>query len=75
MALKIKWLCGGLPEKGLAPDIDLHKIAAQHELSGGAILNVIRYAALCALENGGAISAVDVQEGISRELGKEGRSA
>lgn len=59
----------------LAPEMDLARIARQYELSGGGIMNVVRYASLRALANGGMVHAEDVAEGVRRELGKEGRSS
>jgi hypothetical protein len=55
--------------------LDLARIAERHELSGGAIMNVARFASLRALTRGGAtILAGDVEEGVRRELIKEGRA-
>jgi ATPase family associated with various cellular activities (AAA) len=55
--------------------IDLPRIAEKHELSGGTILNVVRYAALLALSRGrDTILLDDVEEGTRRELLKEGRA-
>ncbi len=59
----------------LAPDISLEDIAAQYELSGGAIQNVVRYATLQALNRGArTIRAADVQQGVRKEFQKEGRT-
>ena len=59
----------------LEPALDLVRIAERHELSGGTIVNVARYAALKALSRGDRIIlAQDVDEGIRRELQKEGRA-
>ncbi len=54
--------------------IDFHEIAEKYELSGGAIMNVIRYASLRAIANGGMITYQTLMESIRREFGKEGRS-
>jgi hypothetical protein len=55
--------------------IDLRAIAEKHELSGGTIINVARYASLAALGRGSdAVLHEDVAEGIRRELLKEGRA-
>ena len=43
------WQQGFSSQAKLAADIDLPKIAKDHELAGGAILNAIRYASLHAL--------------------------
>lgn len=61
------------PNAPLAADIDLRHFANTYELSGGAIMNVIRFAALQALDTEGALSAANLREGVERELGKEGR--
>ncbi len=55
--------------------IDLHRIAERYELSGGTIMNVVRYASLMAVSRGGrAIDLDDVEEGVRREFLKEGRA-
>jgi SpoVK/Ycf46/Vps4 family AAA+-type ATPase len=55
--------------------IDIEAIAADAELSGGAILNVVQYAALMALDAGCAVPRrEDLRAGIRRELQKEGRT-
>jgi hypothetical protein len=60
-------------EVTLAPDVDLSQIAERFELSGGAIMNVIRFASLAALSMGAnVIRLADLREGIRRELIKEG---
>lgn len=65
------WPERAAPEAGL----DLVRLAERHELSGGTILNVVRHAALRALSRGTrTILAEDVEEGIRRELLKEGRA-
>jgi ATP-dependent 26S proteasome regulatory subunit len=59
----------------LADDVDLDAIARQHELAGGAIMNVICYCSLMALQRGGTeIASEDLERGIYREFSKEGRS-
>lgn len=55
--------------------LDLAQIARQYELSGGTIMNVVRYASLKALSRGGSVILTqDVEDGIRRELLKEGRA-
>jgi hypothetical protein len=55
-------------------DVDLDAIAEEFEISGGAIINVLRYASLMALRRGtGSVSLADLRHGIRRELRKEGR--
>jgi hypothetical protein len=66
----------GIPE-AVRPDpaLDLPRLAQQHELSGGTIVNVLRYACLRSLARGDAVlRAEDVDEGVRRELLKEGRA-
>jgi ATPase family associated with various cellular activities (AAA) len=59
----------------LGPGLDLVRTAERHELAGGTIVNVVRFAALRALARGeSVILAQDVDEGIRRELQKEGRA-
>lgn len=59
----------------LADDIDLHKIAKDHEFAGGAILNTIRYASLQALARDSDIILLeDLLQGIRKEYAKTGKS-
>ena len=59
----------------LCDDVDLRKIAESHELSGGAITNVVRFAALSALRNGReTINHHDLIKGVTKELRKEGKT-
>lgn len=54
----------------------LDTLAERYELSGGAIINVVRYAAVEAIANKRhVLRADDLIEGIRKELGKEGRTA
>ena len=63
------------PQAQLEKSLDLQRIAQEFTLSGGSIMNVIRYASLQALSNGSTvISSEDVRQGIRREYTKEGRS-
>jgi hypothetical protein len=55
-------------------DIDFDELAQRHELAGGAIINVLRYACLSAVgrqEN--MVQAHDLIEGIRREKQKDGQ--
>ena len=62
-------------EVRLEPALDLERLAQQFELSGGTILNVLRYACLRAMARGDAVlRAEDTSEGVRRELLKEGRT-
>lgn len=60
----------------LQPDqqAQLKTIAKRFELSGGAITNVVRYAALCAIQRGREfIHFQDLEQGAVKELRKEGK--
>jgi hypothetical protein len=64
------------PTGRLDPEVDLPALAERHELSGGAIANVVRFGALAALQDGRAqIAAHDLRRGVAKELRKEGRTA
>ncbi|MDF2177183.1 ATP-binding protein [Aliiglaciecola sp. CAU 1673] len=57
----------------LAQDVDIRQLAFEHEVSGGAITNIVRYAAIRALQQGSErIRAEDLLQGINREKRKEG---
>lgn len=65
-----------LPDK-LEPDanVDISALAEQYELSGGSIINIVRYSALMALtRNTRKIILSDIMEGIKREFIKEGKA-
>lgn len=67
---------GMLAEHRLAPDVRLDDLAQRHELSGGAMANVIRHAALSALSQGRAqVSDLDLRQGVARELRQQGKTA
>jgi hypothetical protein len=62
-------------QAALDPALDLERLAQRHELAGGTIMNVVRWASLRALARGEPrIRADDVEEGVRRELLKEGRA-
>jgi len=55
--------------------IDLSEIAARYEVSGGMIMNVVRYAVLMALKRGQRLILYDdLMAGIRREFQKEGKT-
>lgn len=59
----------------LEATIDLGKISEDHALSGGAIINVVRYCSLLALERGdNVIRKSDLEKGIRKEFRKEGKT-
>jgi SpoVK/Ycf46/Vps4 family AAA+-type ATPase len=69
------WKNAFSPKTTLENSIDLGRIAENYELSGGTIMNVVRYASLKALSrNADIILLEDLEEGIRREFLKEGRS-
>ena len=58
----------------LAADVDFEDIARRHELAGGAIINVLRHAALMAVQrHPPKVHAHDLMEGVRREMQKDGR--
>jgi hypothetical protein len=58
----------------LEDKIDLKSLAKKYELTGGMIMNVIRYSSLMALKrNENIIRLIDTEKGIQKELVKEGR--
>ena len=69
------WQRGFSPKAVLDRGVELDKIAREYVLSGGAIMNVIRYASLQALRDGRPISTEDLMQGIQKEFAKEGKVA
>lgn len=60
---------------GTTEDVKLDELAERYELSGGAIINVVRYGAIRALrKNQNRISNKDLLKGIVKELMKEGKT-
>ncbi|MDR3705686.1 MAG: ATP-binding protein [Paludibacteraceae bacterium] len=58
----------------LESSIDLKKIALKYELTGGAIINVVRFCALKVLKNNAAnIPPFLLSDGIKKEMEKEGK--
>jgi SpoVK/Ycf46/Vps4 family AAA+-type ATPase len=54
--------------------LDLKQLARRHDLTGGMIMNVIRYCSLMALQRKeNIIRLQDAETGIQKELVKEGR--
>lgn len=64
------------PEKAiLDEDVNLGEIAQKYELTGGAIINVVRYVSLTALKRGdNKISKENLISSLNREIGKEGKT-
>jgi len=70
------WRNAFSPKAVLEDRIDLPRIAEKYDLSGGTIMNVVRYSSLRALSRGSnTILLDDMEEGIRRELVKEGKLA
>jgi hypothetical protein len=69
------WRQGFSPQARLGETLDLEQIAEEYTLAGGAIMNVVRYASLQALQAGhDVITHADVLQGIRLEYAKEGKS-
>jgi hypothetical protein len=65
------WARGFSPQAELDASVDLAELAHQHELSGAAIVNVIRRVSLAAISEGQrAITREDLLVAIRRELDK-----
>ena len=68
------WQSAFSPKSILEERIDLPRIAEKYDLSGGTIMNVVRYSSLKALSRKtDVIFLKDLEEGIRREFVKEGR--
>ena len=65
----------GLPENTtLEPGIDLKQLAAQYEMSGGMVMNVIRFVCLQAIARDQTVlKQADFVEGARREYAKDNR--
>lgn len=69
------WRGAFSPSCELEPGLSLQQVAQDFEVSGGAIMNAVRYASLMALEaESTLIRQQDLVEGIRRELQKEGKT-
>lgn len=54
-------------------NVDLEKIAKDYEITGGGIINVLRYCTIIAKQRGGnTILTEDIQNGVKKEFQKEG---
>lgn len=59
----------------LSEEVNLNTISQKYELSGGAMMNVVRFCSLMALRRKtNTITLIDIEEGIKREYKKEGRT-
>jgi DNA polymerase III delta prime subunit len=69
------WRQGFAPQARLDRSVDLDKIARDQALSGGSIMNAIRYVSLQSLKDGGRpLTQDDLVHAIRRELAKERKS-
>lgn len=69
------WKNAFTPPCTLAPDVSLPKLAADHAVTGAAIMNVLRWCSLRALGRGSTtITLPDVQQAIRKEMQKEGKA-
>lgn len=69
------WKRGFSAKASLHAAVDLEVVAMEHELCGGSIMNVIRYASLQAIAQGdGVVTADLLQRGVRREQAKEGKT-
>lgn len=63
------------PHIPLEDSTELTQLAEEYEISGGAITNVVRYATLMAVKNDSStISPGDLEQGVIKELRKEGKT-
>jgi hypothetical protein len=64
-----------LPAEHMAAEVEIAALAQRHEVSGGAIANVIRHAALTVLRDGRSlVGLAELRAGLAKELRKEGRT-
>jgi hypothetical protein len=69
------WQNGFSKSSALEEKVSLTEIAGKYELSGGAIMNIIRYCSLMALRRNETIIRLhDLEQGIRKELLKEGKT-
>ncbi len=63
------------PKTVLDGEVSLEELAKKYEMTGGAIINVVRYCSLMALKrNSNVILKKDILSGIRKEFGKEGKT-
>lgn len=69
------WKVAFSPPCKLAPEVSLPKLAADHAITGAAIMNVVRWCCLRALgRNTTEIFLPDVKHAIRKEMHKEGKA-
>ncbi len=68
------WRQGFSSKAQLEESVNLEQLSRDHVLSGGSVMNVIRFVSLQSLKQGGrAIGHDDLMQGIRREYSKEGK--
>ncbi len=69
------WSASFSERSTLDEEVALDEVSERYELSGGAIMNVVRYASLMALDTGSdTIRHADLIGGIRREMHKNGKT-
>lgn len=59
----------------VSDDVDFEALAHEFEVTGGSIINILRYCSLTALRRGdGIVNIDDIREGVKKEFKKEGRT-
>lgn len=59
----------------LDDDVDFERIALKYTITGGSIINILRFCALSALRRGSdTVNMEDIEEGVKKELRKEGKT-
>jgi ATP-dependent 26S proteasome regulatory subunit len=59
----------------LEEKVNLADLSSRYELSGGSIMNIVRYCSLMALKRNSKIILLDdIIEGVKKELQKEGKT-
>lgn len=60
----------------ITAEIDVKQLASDYDLSGAAITNIVRHAAVSALRQGSdTVAAQDIKSAITAEMRKEGRTS
>ena len=69
------WKQGFSPSSDLEERVNLRQIAKEHPITGGTIMNVIRYASMMTLKRqSNIILNEEIEEGIKKEYMKEGKT-
>ena len=72
---RLRLWSGAFPERRhLQESVDLEQLAEELEVTGGAIVNVLRYSSLMTLRRGAdMVNLADIRQGIRREFRKQGK--